>query len=473
MDNHRRQHPAAILRYTGRFIFLLLVPLFRGSLHIRSPYGIYAWLRGGWVDLLTVGLLLALSWLSWWLHTYRLTPESLTVRRGILVRRTTVIPLRFLTTLTVERRFLYRPFGVVRVTADTDAGHRRMADVSLLVGRREAVLFSAEKADAPVYRPSYGRLVLLSLFFSNSLSGVVLLAVTLRQAGLLLGEGVGQLVLEGLQAAAGAVTVIPRTAALLGLVLLGGWLVTAVGHLLRHLPFSAQRREDLLVITTGWLTRRTHTCAVKAVHYADFRRTLPALLTGRGTVYICCTGYGKDKNTLAVLIPPTRPKQADAELSRLLPSYLSVPLTVRPGFSALWRYVRLPLLTGLSLWLFAERLAGLLPSWAAALGPLVGVGVLPCGWLLAMRVAAFRLAGLGCADGRLTLSTWRRLTLHRVTVPLSHVTTLRLRQSPFQRLSGRCDVWIYTANEARHPYRIRHLPLWEVERLPILFRKEE
>ncbi len=462
-----------MLRYSGRFVFLLLVPLVRGSMHVRSPHGLYAWVRGGWIDLLTVGGLLTLSWLAWWRHTYRLTPDSLTVWRGIVLRRTTVIPLGYITTLTVERRLLYRPFGVVRVTADTDAGNHRMADVSLLVGRREAELFTADCRREHSFHPAYHRLFLLSLLFSNSLTGVVLLAVLLRQTGILLGEGIQELVLNNLQAAAEAIRIIPRTAALLGLVLLGGWLVTAAGHLLRHLPFFAFRQEETLVITTGWLTRRTHTCTVEAIHYSDCRRTLPALLLGRTTVYISCTGYGKDKNTLAVLIPPAKPAAASKELSRLLPGYLPVPLSVRPTLTALWRYIRAPLLVGVCLWLFSEQLAALLPSWAAATSPLVELGLLPCLWLLAVRFAAFRRAGLGYADGRLTISTVRRLTLHQVTVPLSHVTALRIRQSPFQRWFGRCDVQIFTANEARHPYRIRQLSLARVEALHTLFRKEE
>lgn len=473
MNKPQRQHPAAILRYTSRFLFLLLVPLARGLRHIRSPHGLYVWLKGGWIDLLAAGLILALAGLAWWRHTYRLTPHSLTLQRGILLRRTTVIPLRNVTTLTAERRLLSRPFGVVRVNIDTEAGHRHMADATLLIGRRQAACFLPDTPAGDAFRPARVRLLLLSVLFSNSLSGVLLLTILLRQLGVLLGKGVQQLVLDNLQAAADAVTVIPRTAVLLGLILLGGWLITAAGHVLRHLPFTAHRREATLVISTGWLTRRTHICGLDAIHYTDHRQTLAARLLRRTTVYISCTGYGKDKNTLAVLVPPAGYARAATELAALLPACTPVPLTVRPAVSALWRYGRAPFMLGLGLLLFGRRLAGLLPLWAASAAPLVELGALPCLWLLAMRLAALCHAGIGCQGGRLTLCYSRRLTLHRVTVSLSHITAVRVRQSLFQRWSGRCDVLIYTANEAHRPHRIRQLPLAGVEALHKLFRKEE
>ena len=462
-----------MLRYSRRFLYLLPVPLIRGLLHIHSPQGLYTWLRGGWIDLLAAALLLLLAGLAWWRHTYRLTTDSLTLRRGILLRRTTVIPLRHITTLTAERRLLYRPFGAVQVTVDTEAGYHRIADATLLVGRQQEALFLPAENAASGLRPVAGRLVLLSLLFSNSLSGILLLAVLLRQLGILLGESVQQLVLDNLQAAADRVAIIPRTAALLGLILLGGWLVTAAGHLLRHLPFTARQQGETLVISTGWLTRRTHTCGLDAVHYTDHRQTLAARLLKKTTIYISCTGYGKDKNTLAVLIPPTGYARAERELAGLLPERMPVPVTVRPTPTALWRYCRAPALVGLGIGLFGQRLVALLPTWATVAAPLVWLGIIPCLWLLAVRLLALRHTGIGYQKGRLTLCLCRRLTLHQVTVPLSHITAVQVRQSPFQRWFGRCDVLVYTANEYRHPHRIRQLPLDAVEKLNKLFRKEE
>ena len=54
----RHQHPIAMLKYTYRYLFLLLFPLARGLRYIRTPQGLYAWAKGAWQDLLVVFLLL-------------------------------------------------------------------------------------------------------------------------------------------------------------------------------------------------------------------------------------------------------------------------------------------------------------------------------------------------------------------------------------------------------------------------------
>ena len=46
----RHQHPIAMLKYTYRYLFLLLFPLARGLRYIRSPQGLYAWVKGAWQD---------------------------------------------------------------------------------------------------------------------------------------------------------------------------------------------------------------------------------------------------------------------------------------------------------------------------------------------------------------------------------------------------------------------------------------
>ena len=109
----RHQHPVAMLRYTYRYLFLLLVPLLRGARYIRTPQGLYAWLRGAWIDLSVVFLLLLLPYLAWQFHTYSLTEEGFVIRRGILLRRVTYVPRGSIVTLSVERPFWLRPLRAV------------------------------------------------------------------------------------------------------------------------------------------------------------------------------------------------------------------------------------------------------------------------------------------------------------------------------------------------------------------------
>lgn len=461
----RREHPVAIAGHIPYYYVFLLLPLLRGAQYIRLPDGFPLWVRGAWLDGAVVGLLLLVATAAWSRRTYDLTPHRLRLCRGILWRRTTLIPLRWVTTLTMERPLWLRLLKGARVSADTDAGSHRMADLRLTVPRRQAALFLPESEDGAYLAATAGRIWLLSLLSSDSLGGLLLLAAALRQSSLLLGESVRDTVIDNLEAAADTLAAIPRTAALLILVLAAGWSIGTMRHLLRHLPFALCRREDTLTVYMGRLTRRVHCCAVDAIHYADVRQTLVAHWMGVYTVYISCTGYGKDKNTLAVAIPPCRQRRLAEEWAVVFPHWHQAAVTARPTKGALWRYLRLPLITALFLPLVGYAVGRYFPLWRETAVYLSLLGTLPCLWWGAVRLAACRVAGVGYGDEQVWLCYARGLTLHRVTIPQEKVTAVHVRQSPWQRRRGACDLRIYSRHEFRRPHKVRHLNYTEVKEL--------
>jgi len=445
MHKRRREHPASLPAKAPYYLLLLLVPLTQG---------------------ITEAVLTAIGLLFYWIlrrlwRFFTITPQGLQLERGLLLRQTTHIPLSRITTLTIERPLWLRIVGAARILVDTDGGTRWAADARLTVPNRHARLFLSD-SDGALWRPRGWRLWLLAVLSSDSFGGVLLLVTILRQSSILLGEGIRQTVLDNLEAAAKMLTAIPRTAALLILILLCGWLVGALRHLMRHLPFAVHRGEQTITIYAGWLTRRIYCCALDAIHYTDSRQTLTGYLFRRHTVYISCTGYGKDKNTLAVILPPGGRIQTQRELAAMLPALTPVTVTLRPCRGALWRYCRLPLILLIVLPLLGTGAGMLFPLWRELIRYLALMGVFPCLWLLAVGILDRHRAGIGYADGKYTLCYARHLTLHRVTVPRRKMAAVRIRQSPWQRWRGTCDVTLYSYHESRRPHRVRHLSIQEI-----------
>lgn len=445
MGKRCREHPASLPPKAPYYLLLLLIPLTRG---------------------VTEAVLAAVGLILYWVvrrrrRYYTLTPRSIRLERGILLRQTVCIPLVHITTLTIERPLWMRIVGAARISVDTDGGTRWAADARLTVPNRHGRLFLPD-SNGVLWRPRALRLWLLAVLSSDSFGGVVLLAAILRQSSILLGEGIQKTVLDNLEAAAAMLSAIPRTAALLILVLLCGWLAGALRHLLRHLPFGVCRGTQTVTVYAGWLTRRIHCCGVEAIHYADIRQTLTACLFQRHTVYIGCTGYGKDKNTLAILLPPGTEEQIREETERMLPHLTPIPTVLRPCRGALWRYCRLPLCLLAALPLLGIGGGMLFPLWGDLIRYLALMGAFPCLWLLAVRIIARYRAGVGYADGRYTLCYARRLTLHLVTLPRHRVAALRVRQSLWQKRRGYCDLTLYSYHEARRPHRVRHLSIQDV-----------
>ena len=460
----RHQHPVAMLRYTYRYLFLLLVPLLRGARYIRTPQGLYAWLRGAWIDLSVVFLLLLLPYLAWQFHTYSLTEEGFVIRRGILLRRVTYVPRGSIVTLSVERPFWLRPLRAVRISVDTDAGSRRQADLTLTVGEARAKEIldrrrAGAKGEEHVYRPHWWSVAVLSLLVSNPASGIILLATTFRQAGKLWGNSYRDQLFGGLENVAGLVTIVPRTAALIALVLLCGWGISAVRDLLRYLPFRVTRTPDALTIRTGLLTRRDYSCTASSVAFVDYRQSIVSRLLRLHMVFISCIGYGKGKNAMSVLLPVSPVHASCREVRALLPEFPLRGVQQKAAPWSLYRYVFYPL-WGMILLYPASRVAQhLLPQWSELIYYLSFMAYLPCAWQFLVKTIDRRTSGVRRSDGFLTLRYSKWYTFHTVVVPEEKVIAYALTQTPFQYLAKNCDLLVYTYDEGSCRHRVRNLPL--------------
>lgn len=458
MSRPQHEHPAALPHRLSFFFWLFLPSLIRWVHFLGLDGQLPQWLQSYLPDRLMGLLLISGAVALWWRRTYALSHHSLVLRRGVILRRTTHIPLSYITTLTIERPLWLQFFGGARVVADTDAGNHRMADLRLMVRRSQIALFLPDN-NRVRFRAAGWRTLLLSVLSSDSLGGFLLLITVLHHSSVLLGEGLRHTVMANLESAAEAVALIPKTAALIILALAAAWLTGTIRLLLRHLPFRVCRTQDTLTIYTGLFTRRFHCCALGAINYLDRQQTLTTHWLGLYTGYISCTGYGKDRNTRAVLIPPCRYAQVTLEATLFLPTMAHHQRSLRPGKGALWRYGRLPLsllvLLPLAGWLIAHRF----PLWQTLILYLTLAATLPCLWLLGVRWVDRRTAGLGYAKGCFCLSYSRYFTLHRVTIPRSKVSLVLIRQSLWQKRTGTCTVKIYSHHEFRRPHPVHHLPL--------------
>jgi len=461
MNRPHREHPAVLPLRLSLYLWLFILPLIRGIHLLGMPGDIPGWLHSHLPDRLVALFVTGTAVTLWWHRTYTLSRHSLILRRGVLLRRTTRIPLSHITTLIVERPLWLRLSGGARVVADTDAGNHRMADLRLLVPRGRIAVFLPDSNRVHVHAAGW-RLFLLSVLSSDSLGGFLLLVTVLRHGSILLGEGLRHTVLNNLETAAEALALIPKTAAIVTVALAAAWLVGTVRLFLRHLPFRVCRTQDTLTVYTGFFTRRIHCCALGAVNYLDRQQTLTAYLLGLHIGYINCTGYGKDRNTRAVLIPPCRRAILRLEEELFLPTMSHHILSIHPAKGALLRYWRWPLIL-LAALPFAVWVGTMLfPHWRSLFTYLALMAVLPCLWLLAVCWIDRRTAGVGVDNGCFCLSYSRFLTLHRVTLPRHKVAMIRIRQSFWQKRKSICDIKVYSHHEFRRPHPVKHLPMKEV-----------
>ncbi|MEV4295630.1 PH domain-containing protein [Microbispora rosea] len=81
--------------------------------------------QGHWWSIGGVGLMVVLGMLRWFTTTYRITPEHVQVRRGLLTRKVVTVPRDRVRTVDVTSHVLHRVLGLARVEVGTGTSERR------------------------------------------------------------------------------------------------------------------------------------------------------------------------------------------------------------------------------------------------------------------------------------------------------------------------------------------------------------
>ncbi|MBE6886314.1 MAG: hypothetical protein E7486_05115 [Ruminococcaceae bacterium] len=457
----KRAHPIAMIESMGRLLFLLVIPFFRGLLTVGTSEGLAIWLKGVWIDFLVLVGILFLGYVRWLFRRHQISEDGIWLDRGLFFRRVVRIPKEAILSLRMEESWYLRPFRAVRVRLEPERGRSR-SDLRMIVSRKEGealvALFSRGKGPADwSYRPRWFQVGGLSLFFSNTLAGVIFFSTVLKRVGEILGEELRWVILSTVEEAAKVLFFIPRTTAILSLILLLGWLAAFGRNLLRYRGFRAERRGDILKMEGGLVTRQTLFCRRDRIIYADLRQSVLTWLLGVYTVGIRTAGreFGGEKGKQLVLIPAGKGEAGKRELEGLLPGFHQQKNQLTGGQGTLFRFCApvlgvVALIPVVGVWAYRT-----FPHWGELIGFLTVAGLMPALWMIAVRVADRYRGGIGVKKNCVTLRYARGFTLHTVVIPADRIGRAVIRTSLFQRRRGLCDLQISTVGmqDRVHPVR--------------------
>lgn len=491
MNRYRHAHPIDIFLSTARFLGLLIFPLLRAAYSLLFTMDrLYDWLAGAWFDILTVLLIIGLGMLRWYRMTYRLEPHGIRVRQGIFLSRERYIPYKRLSVTSAEAPWYLIPIHAVHLSADTDGGFAREADFSMTVQRKEFLPF-LKQCRTPfwsneeirrVYLPSNLNIAVLSFIASNSLTGVLFSATFLSGIGKVLGKSFERELMTQITTIMQLLAFgIPPAAAILAFTILGGWLISFLRNLVRHLRFSAVRQGASLEIRSGLFTRRIFDITVERINLVETQQNLLTKTLGLYSTFIHANGYGKKKDELSVLMPSCDKAELRGNLVLLLPEFPLCKPKLKPRLRYLSRFLIPPLvlITAVSiLWMGAWRLFPSIHSIILYLGIMA---LIPCVWFLLVKIVSFFHTGIGVKEHVFTLRYSYGYRFKTVIVPTERIVRVDVRQSVFQLASGCCDLVFYTFSEGHKRHIVPNISCKEAAQLlgeqnlplPVLLRMKK
>ncbi len=469
---YKRPHPLNILENTTKYFYLLLLPLLRGLLFSRN--GFYDWLSGAWFDLLIISAILLFAVLRWAFTRYACDRNGIYINRGVLATQKSYLPYRRLTMVYTEYPFYFRPFRVMRLKADTDGGYVHSTDFSVTVGKKEALrifdlsqgVIRPAEGIKKVYHPRWFYVAILSLITSNTLSGVIFASAFISQSGSILGKEFEERLMDQLTNLARILAFgLPPAAAFVAYVILGGWLISFLMNVLRHIRFHVTRQDNCLEIRTGVITPRSYSIQASHINLIEIRQSLTTKLLGFYTAFIHCSGYGKQKNELSVLIPAADKHEARRNLGILLPEIPLVKRKFRPKLRTLSRFLIPPLtiilcvfaLFGL-LYLFFPQLRSL-TLFIGMMAEIPGV------WWLFVKIASYLHTGIGKENGVYTFYYTYAYAFFTTSMPEEKIARIHCRQSAFQKMAHCCDVIILSYSEGKKRLVVPNINVDEVNKI--------
>ncbi|MCI9273445.1 MAG: PH domain-containing protein [Clostridiales bacterium] len=468
MNNLNRIHPYAVWEYISRWALLLLIPLSQQLL--MRPENLWEQIRLASVQLMLLAGFFVLSAAQRRATGYRSDEQALLYQRGLFFQRQMRIPYRCFDSVTVKQTLAPALFGAARLFLDTPAGGKKHADVGLTLSRkylwRTAVAVYPICRQELLYRAGAWRILLMSAFWSNPGTGLLLVAPFIKRMGDVLGAEISERLYStvdlSLQLAAWG---IPPVSAALAYLLFAGWVIALLVQLFRYGNFKLFRCNDLLTIRRGLVNSSQRMFRSSRVSALSIRQTLLMRMFRLYSGYVHNIGSGKDKGDRSMLVAAASHQELACLLQRAvpgLPTRHKEP--IRPPKGTVKSYLLTPLWFAAGF--FAVTLSPYLFGSYSRLFSLVSVFAAPffC-WWCALRFAAQRTAGLSREQEALLISGYRRLTLYFASIPWDRVQMVSISQSPFQRRSRRCNVRVHLYSESSESFVVKHLEIQAVREL--------
>jgi putative membrane protein len=449
---------------------------------------------GGRWGLLGVAFVIALGVVRWFTTTYRITPEQVQVRRGLLRRQVLTVPRDRLRTVDVTAHPLHRLLGLARVIIGTgrsdrdgeggikldgltavDASrlreellHRELPATAASPGPPAAAAASppaearAEEVELARLDPAWVR------YGPFTLSGVLTLGLLAGALSQIVSEGhVDPGSIGASRSAIDQIASAPLWLAIVELVVAVMILVavaSTVGYVLAFWRFQLTRHSGgTLRVTRGLVTIRATTIEERRLRGVEISEPL-LLRAVRGARCIAiATGLrvGRGAEHGGTLLLPPAPRSEARRVAALVlrrSEPLTVELRAHGGAARRRRYTRaLPLcavtVAGFAaLWLWAG-----LPAWAW----LASTALLPAGALLAFD--RYRGLGHAVAGDHLVCSTGS-LVRRRNQLAREGIIGWNLHQSFFQRRAGLVTLTATTA-AGRQSYPVQDVDTAEALRV--------
>lgn len=462
------EHPLKILKYSAKNIWLLIFPLLRGIKAYRLDVNrLYEWVKGSWFDILIITVILLFGYIRWKFSLITVTKYSIVHRQGIIFKIKTDIPIKNLSSVTIEHPFHLRIFGAVKFYADTRSGTTPSNDMHLLLKNKTITEIMKKIPSVSQYnsikyshKPKLYLILIFSALFSSSLSGIIYIGTFFFQGG----EIAKDIILTSIDIISAEtskfiISAVPPVIWGIIIFMLSTWIISFIINLIKYSGFSIRHDSGIIEIKFGYFTKRHFNISMKKINYIDIRQNVIMKLFRVMSINISCSGYGSNTKNLPVLVPIITKRTLNENLSDIVHARFSISKQYKPKITSFWQYIWISVIISALILPLTSRITYFFPEFHELAVFVTVMAEIPALWFVIVNLTALFTSGITFNDGYIQINYAKGLSFHTAIAEPEKVATFQIMQTPFQKFFKKCTVSIRFGSEVsvRHTVKALHL----------------
>ncbi|MDQ5984224.1 MAG: hypothetical protein RUMPE_01264 [Eubacteriales bacterium SKADARSKE-1] len=453
---YKPTHPYAMTTYIYSFSFLLIIPIIQQI--VFKPDSFYDVIITFWKSIILTFIILLWSFLKYRSITYCIAEKKLFIKHGILLKRDFVIPYENIYAITIKNKVSQTFFGAVKLIFNIPAKNKY---ASLILSNKNALMvvksIFTSKHKKTIYKAKMLRIILMSAFWANPLTSLLITIPFVKKTGNVLGQELSEKLYSAvdIRVILIAIGISPLIATIIYL-LASAFLITFIIQYFRYSNFKAGISDDYIFVSHGLINKNGKIIKKSVINAVSINQTLLMRILKLYNAYIHTVNFIKNENDKTLLIAASKKEQLVYDLEKLVPIKIINSKKFKPAKKTLKKFIFAPGICFFLLIFFMCRLKE--EIWytqiIALFLKLIMVFLL---WWFFFRVQAYKISGISFSENVVKICGYKKLNLFSSYIPIKKIQSIEIRRTPFQRVENLASIKIYIFSEEENYFSCNHL----------------
>lgn len=473
-----KPHPFTIFEYLYKFSFLFIIPLLQQLL--IKPRTLTEIVNTFGLNIIVIFLIIAFSVREYSSLGYCSSKYHFYFVKGVFIKRRLTIPYKSIHSVTIVKHVIPSLIGSVALKFNTPAKKSKKFDIKINLSEKNLKMtlksmFPGASGKA-VYRANTFKVFLMSAFWSNSATGLLILSPFINKLGYLIGEQAKEKLYSTVNLSTQLVAFgVPPIAATLAYILLVGWVIAFLTQFFKYAGFRVFKAQNTLLINRGLISTYSRIIDLNDINAISIKQSLLMKLLGLKSIYINAVGNSKEKGEKNMLIAYDSPNALKKSLYNIIPNNIFRNLSsnsnhekslakISPDKKSFKSFIFVPCILFFTLLVVSFLIYRLKFYEQFILLFFIFTSPILLWWIL-FRMFAYKHSSIILYSDTIVASGYNSLTLVSGNICLNKIQSIEIRQNILQKISKKANLKIYILSEQRDSFIIKHLNLFEVEKV--------